>query len=176
MLRFVERGVGVKLRIARGELREQPGEVGFVHARILQQAKDGLRVPDAPPGEGGPGARGERMKDGGVEDARGEMAGGQAQVQPERIEGQAQALEAELARISHQEAEHGRMQVQVQMAVDVVEGQTGGVELLKLGVNFPSQWLAQTALEEIAEAGAHRVVAEFPFRIHQSWNVFGRQG
>jgi len=63
------------------------------------------------------------MKDGGVEGAIGEMAGGQAQVQPKRIEGQAQALEAELARIGHQEAEHSWMQVQVQMAVDVVEGQ-----------------------------------------------------
>jgi len=44
---------GVKLRIARGELREQAGEVGFVHARILQQAKDSLRVPDAAPARAG---------------------------------------------------------------------------------------------------------------------------
>ena len=50
------------------------------------------------------------------------------------------------------------MQMQVQVAVDVVEGQAGGAELLKLRVNFPPQRLAQTALEEIAEPGARRVV------------------
>ena len=96
MLKVVKRGMGVKLRIARRELREQPGEVGFVHAPILQQAEDGLRVPDAALGQSGAGARGERMEDGGVKGAIGEMAGGQAQVQPERIKRQAQALEAEL--------------------------------------------------------------------------------
>ena len=63
----------------------------------------------------------------------------------------------ELAGIGHQDAEHGRMQVQVQMAVDVVQGQAGGAEPLKLRVNFLPQLLAQTALEEIAEAGAGRV-------------------
>ena len=48
------------------------------------------------------------MKDGGVERAIGEVAGGQAQVQPERIEGQTQALDAELAGVGHQDAEHRR--------------------------------------------------------------------
>ena len=56
------------------------------------------------------------------------------------------------------------MQVQVQMAVDVVERQAGGAELLKLRVNLPPQLLAQTALEEIAEPGAGGVVGEFPVR------------
>ena len=69
--------MGVKLRIARRELREQAGDVGFIHAGILQQAEDGLRVPDAALGQSGPGARGKRVKDGGVERAIGEVAGGQ---------------------------------------------------------------------------------------------------
>ena len=68
------------------------------------------------------------------------------------------------------------MQVQVQVAVDVVQGQAGGAELLKLGVNLAPQRLAQTALEEVAEPGARRVVAEFTSGVHQPGNCVGRQG
>ena len=82
----------------------------------------------------------------------------------------------ELGGVSHQDAEYGRVQVQVQVAVDVVERQPGSAELLKLRVDFPPQLLAQAALEEIAEPGAGRVVAEFPSRVHQSRNLFGVAG
>ena len=72
--------MGVKFGITRGEMRKQPRDIGFVHARVLQQAKDGLRVPDAALGQGRPGARGKRMKNGGMKGAIGELAGSQAQV------------------------------------------------------------------------------------------------
>ena len=39
----------------------------------------------------------------------------------------------------HQDAEDGRMQVQVQVAVDVVQGQPGGAELLELRVDLAPQ-------------------------------------
>ena len=51
-----------------------------------------------------------------------------------------------------------RMQVQMQVAVDVVERQAGGVEFFKLGVDFRAQLFAQAAIEEITQAGADRVV------------------
>ena len=51
ILKFIKRGMGVKLGIARGELREQAGDKGFVHAGILQQTEDSVRVPDAPLGQ-----------------------------------------------------------------------------------------------------------------------------
>ena len=37
----------------------------------------------------------------------------------------------------------GRMQMQMQMAVDVVERQAGGVEFFKLRVNFGAELFAQ---------------------------------
>ena len=46
------------------------------------------------------------------------------------------------------------MQVQVQMAVHVVQRKAGGPEPLKLCMNFLPQLLAQTALKEIPEPGA----------------------
>ena len=64
----------------------------------------------------------------------------------------------------------------MQVAVDVVQGQAGGTELLKLGVNLAPQRFAQTALKEVAEPGACRVVAEFTSGVHQSGNCVGRQG
>ena len=65
--------------------------------------------------------------------------------------------DAELLRIFHQNFENDRMQMQMQMAVDVVERQAGGVEFFKLGVDFGAQLFAQAALEKIAQAGRDRV-------------------
>ena len=90
-----------------------------------------------------------------------QLSRGQPQVQAEWIESQADTLDAQFARILHQDAKHGRMQMQVQMAVDVVERQAGGAEPVKLRVNFLAQLFAQVALKEIAEPGARRVVGEF---------------
>ena len=39
--------MGVKLGISRRKLREQAGDIGFIYARILEQAEDSLRVADA---------------------------------------------------------------------------------------------------------------------------------
>ena len=57
-------------------------------------------------------------------------------------------------RVFHQDLENDRMQVQVQMAVDVVERQAGGVEFFKLRVDFGAQLFAQAALEKITQADA----------------------
>ena len=67
------------------------------------------------------------------------------------------------------------MQMQVQMAVDVVERQAGGVEFFKLRVDFGAQLFAQAALEKIAQTGADGLVAEFAARIDQAGNFFRRQ-
>ena len=47
VLKFVERRMRVKLRIARRQMRKQFQNVGFIHAIVLQQAKDALRVADS---------------------------------------------------------------------------------------------------------------------------------
>jgi len=44
MLKFVERRMGVKLRIAVRQPRQQPQNVILIHMRILQQAEGDLRV------------------------------------------------------------------------------------------------------------------------------------
>ena len=54
--------------------------------------------------------------------------------------------------------------MQMQMAVDMVERQAGGVEFFKLGMDFGAQLRAQIALEKITEPGCDRFVAELPRR------------
>ena len=44
-----------------------------------------------------------------------------------------------LVRVFHQDFENDRMQMQMQMAVDVVERQAGGVEFFKLRVDFGAE-------------------------------------
>src|ERR1017187_10282865 len=68
------------------------------------------------------------------------------------------------------------MQVQMQMAVDVIERQACGAKLFKLSVNFVTQLFKQAGPREIAEAGADGVFGKFSASIDQSMNSFRRQG
>ena len=175
IFKFIERWMGVKLRISRGQMRQQAADVGFVHARILQQAKDGFGVPDARPGQGGAGPRAKAMERWHVAAAVGPVAGGQrAGSGAERIEGQAQAFDSQLGRRRHEDAEDRRVQVQVQMAVDVVERQAGGAEPLKLRVNLRAAMARAVCAER--NSGSRRrpgSVVNSPLRFDQPGNAVG---
>ena len=67
------------------------------------------------------------------------------------------------------------MQMQMQMAVDVVERQAGGAESFKLRVDFRAQLFAQAAIEKITETDADGVVGKFAARVDQAGNFFRRQ-
>ena len=63
----------------------------------------------------------------------------------------------------------------MQMAVDVVERQAGGVEFFKLRVDFGAKLFAQAALEKIIHADADGRVAEFAARINEAGDFLRRQ-
>src|ERR1035437_7638021 len=83
---------------------------------------------------------------------------------------QAQVPDAERGRVVHENLENRRMQVQVQVAVEGVEREAGGVEPGKLGVNFGAELGAQAAVEEIIQAGADSRAAEFAAHIDEAGN------
>src|SRR5438105_9051765 len=114
--------MGVKLRIARRQERQEPGDEGFVHARILQQAKDNAGMADAETPQDGPRTRGEQMMNEGVKEAIAPVARGKTGVEPKGIKGQTQVFDAESGCVGDEDSKHGRVQVQMQMAVDMIEG------------------------------------------------------
>ncbi len=67
------------------------------------------------------------------------------------------------------------MQMQMQMAVDMIERQTGGVKFLKLRMDFGAKLSAQAALEKVTEARGDRLIAEFAVRIDKAGDFFRRQ-
>jgi len=67
------------------------------------------------------------------------------------------------------------MQMQVQMAINVVERQAGGVEPGKLRVDFRSQWFAQAAIEKITKTGADGIFRKFAPRVDEAGDFFRRQ-
>ena len=68
------------------------------------------------------------------------------------------------------------MQVEVKMAVDVVQGETRGPEFFELGPDFALQLRAEAWPKKVAEARDNRVVAEVSCGIDQTWDFTGRQG
>ena len=60
------------------------------------------------------------------------------------------------------------MQMQMQVAVDMVERQAGGAELLKLRLDFGAKLVTQAALDKIAKTGGNGLVAELALRIDKT--------
>src|SRR5215472_5390119 len=65
------------------------------------------------------------------------------------------------------------MQMEVKMAIDMIEGQPRFAEFLELRVKFRSELLTQAWLVEIAKAGCCRAIGELPLRIDQPRNLVG---
>src|SRR2546427_6959476 len=101
--------MGVKLRIAGRQPRDEPANIILVHAPVLQQAKDGARVPDVELTKNSPRFRREQSEKQRVAGAIAELAGGQPQVQPEKIARQPEMDDGPVASAAHQNREHRRM-------------------------------------------------------------------
>ena len=89
------------------------------------------------------------------------LAAGHPAAASEAVAGQAEVADAECFRVLHQDAKNDRMQMQMEVAVDMVEHEPGGAEAGKLGVDFGAQLRAQAVFEEVVQAGADRAVGEF---------------
>src|SRR6266542_7174698 len=151
--------MGVKLRIAGRQLRNEPGDIGLVHARILQQAKNGDRVFDVELAKKPARARREQREDQSVTGAVKPISRRQPQVQSERITREPEMRDAPVTGVAHQYSENCRVQVKMEMPVDVVERQAGRAELFKLRRHFTFKLPAQFRSKKITEPGRNRTVA-----------------
>src|SRR5689334_19356066 len=111
----------VKLGITGGQFRQQTGDIGFVDARVLQKPEDSASEAQPAPLNGRTGARGQRTKNQSMSPAINEVPGGELKVQAQRVEGQPNPFEPELGLVLHQHSKYCGMQMQMQMAVDVVK-------------------------------------------------------
>src|SRR6266545_7732321 len=162
--------MGVKLRITRVQLLDQSRDIPLIHARVLQQAKDSRSMPDAKPAQGGAGARREQRKDQRVTGAIEQMSRRQPQVQSEGITREPQMRDAPVTGVAHQYSEDCRVQVKMEMSVDVVEREAGRAEFFKLRRHFTFELPAQVRAKKIAEPGRNRVVSEVAPGINQAGN------
>src|SRR5437870_2283097 len=85
----------------------------------------------------------------------------QIRVHPERFTSQPHVTDAELLRVIEQYFPDRGMQMQVQMAIDVVEFQARGAEFFKLRVDFLSQFVVEASPEKISDADFRRAVGKF---------------
>lgn len=77
------------------------------------------------------------------------------------IAGQTEVADAKLFRTVHQDSEDDRVQMQVQVAVDMVERQAAGMEFIELCMNFSAKLFLQVMVEEIFHSDADGAVGKF---------------
>src|SRR5882757_661822 len=142
VLKFIQRGMRVKLRITPRQPRQQPHDIRLINPRVLQQAEHPVRVSYLPPLHHPPGPAGQKHINERVARAITPAPRRQPRVQPERIPRQPHPLNPKPAVRFHQDAEHRRMQMKMQVPVDVVQRQPRRFELFKLRRNLPTQLLA----------------------------------
>ena len=73
--------------------------------------------------------------------------------QPKRFARQTHALNPPLRRIFHQEVKDDWMEVEVKMAIEMIHGQSGGVEAVDLSKDLFLELSAQASSTEVAQAG-----------------------
>ena len=120
--KFGERRVGVKLRIPRRQAVQKSLDVRRIYPAILQNTEDPDGVPESGPACGMCPPPRQSPEHQPVTDAVSQTPARQAQVQPERIPRQPDGANPPLRCPADQNREHGRMQVEMKVAVDVVEG------------------------------------------------------
>jgi len=81
-------------------------------------------------------------------------------------------LDAEPLRVCHQDAKHDRVQVQMQMAVDVVEGRPVARNFSNCALNFGPELLLEAALEKITKNRWHGIFRKFTARVDEAGNFF----
>ena len=68
-----------------------------------------------------------------------------------------------------------QVQVQMQVAIHVIQGKTGGAEFFELRMELDAQLLTQTSLEKIAKACAGWIVGKFSGSVDQPRDFRTRQ-
>src|SRR6266498_2926156 len=150
--------MGVKFAIARGQPGQEFENEFFVHARVLHEAKHGAGVQDSFALEQRVQHPPEVTKQGGVAQPPGEPAAGQSQVQPAAVAGQPQAPDAPGPGVFQQDLQDNRVEVKVQVAVDVVELETRGAKSLELRGDFVAELRTKSPVEKVAGADGDGVV------------------
>ena len=98
-----------------------------------------------------------------------------ARVEPEGIVSEPDVRDAPFLRVFHQQTKHGWMQVNMQVAIDVIQREAGCVKALELSGDLATQLITKVSLREVAKACARRVIAEFLPVVHQAWDFLMRQ-
>jgi hypothetical protein len=109
-------------------------------------------VADATSGEATPRASGKELKEEGLGEATEPVAGGDAGVEQKGIAGQPEMADAPGAGVFRQEIEHDGMEMEVVMAIDVVERESRPVEAFELRGQFAAKGIAERRIEEDPEA------------------------
>ena len=117
----------------------------------------------------------ERSINGGVGHAIKPRAVCKPRVQPEQVPRQAQMLDAPLARVLHQNGKYDRVQMHVQMAINVIEFKSGCLEAVKLRCNLGLKLCAKLAAKKILHPGIHRTVRKFATFIYETGDPLARQ-
>jgi len=158
----------VKLRIALWKPLEQPGDILGVHAPVLQQAEHGAGVPHSGPAQTRAGPCAEEREDDGVAQTVNPVPARQTRADPERIPSQADRGNRPRLSLRAQQTQNRRVEMHVEMPVDMVEDKAGLSESGELGGDFLPQNLAEAVFEEIQQSGANRVMCERLLRADQA--------
>jgi len=113
--------------------------------------------------------------DDGVQGAISPVPRGEFGVQPEWVPSEPEVADVPFGGVLHEDLEDDRMEMEVQVAVDVIEWETSGAEFLELGAYLRFQLCPQFARREVTKADADRVVAESPLGINETGDFFVRQ-
>ncbi|MGK0197989.1 MAG: hypothetical protein ACI91J_001258 [Yoonia sp.] len=126
-------GMGIKFGGAGRHQRQQSGDEVGIYPPILQQPEDPICVPNLAGGEMRQSPASQTVENCCVAVTGEPFALVEAPVEFVRIACEAEVAHVPIAMMLHQQIEHGRVQMHVEMTVYMIQSEPGFVELRELG-------------------------------------------
>src|SRR5688572_27648596 len=95
----------------------------------------------------------------------------QPRIQPKRIARQPDLPHLPTARVFHHDPKHRGVQVEMQVTIDMIEGQSCPEKLLELCSDFPFELLATSWIEEKLHSRRHGTIRKPLLRVDKVWNL-----
>src|SRR5512133_2028031 len=166
---FIRKNPGMEVDLGQALVQavQNLQDVVLGHAARIEHSFDLAGIADPEFFQVGAGMSGQGPEDDPFDRLAGPPLPVKAQVVAQSFAGQPEAGDAVVRHQFGQEGKNRRVQMDIEVSVNMGEGDAAVYDPLYLGLDFLFELFVESLVEKIAHAGGNRIVAEFPGFVHQ---------
>ena len=158
MLKVIKGGMGIKFGIAVRKPRQQFPNIVLINQAVLKKPENIFSVTNVAKIKHNDTSGGKLMENDGMGDSVKPTPARDPRVEPKTICAKPHLAYLPFASIPKKDVENRGMEMEMEMAVNVIERQAGGAKFFELSRDFRGELITAAAKGKVFEAGRDRVV------------------